>query len=75
LGTINRAVVNTKDYGGVKKILEQPQHNALGMEIALREPAKTFLFVDVDGQVRITCHSDADDAEIAKLALETAKMM
>lgn len=75
LGTINRAVVNTRDYGGVKKILEQPQHNALGMEIALREPAKTFLFVDVDGVVRITCHSDADDAEIAKLALDTARLM
>lgn len=75
LGTINRAVVNTRDYGGVKKILEQPQHNALGMEIALHEPAKTFLFVDVDGQVRITCHSDADEAEIAKLALDTARMM
>lgn len=75
LGTINRAVVNTRDYGGVKKILEQPQHNALGLEIALNEPAKTFLYVDVDGQVRITCHSDADEAEIAKLAIETAKMM
>jgi len=75
LGTINRAIINTRDLVGVKKILEQPQHNALGMEIALREPAKAFLFVDVDGQIRITCHSDADETEIAKLALDTARMM
>jgi hypothetical protein len=75
LGTISRAVVNTRDFVGVKKILEQPQHNALGLELALSEPAKTFLYVDVDGQVRITCHSDADEAEIAKLALEAARMM
>lgn len=75
LGTINRAVINTRDYGGVKKILEQPQHNALGMEIALSEPAKTFLYVDVDGQVRITSHTDAEEREIAKLAIDTAKLM
>ena len=63
------------DYGAVKKILDQPDSKALGIEMALRVPAKTYLYVDVEGQVRVACQSDADDAEIEKLALDTALML
>ena len=75
LGTVNRCVVNTHDYGAVKKVLDQPDSKALGIELALRDPPKTYLYVDVEGQVRVACQSDADDAEIEKLALDTALML
>jgi hypothetical protein len=75
LGTVNRCVVNTHDYGAVRKIIEQPDHKALGIELAMRDPAKSYLYVDLEGQVKVTCQSDADENEVEALALETALML
>lgn len=53
LGIISNCVIRTNDYGGVRKVLEN-DNSIFGIEISLKNPAKTLVYYDIDGQVKVT---------------------
>jgi hypothetical protein len=65
LGTVPSCMVNTRDfYDSVRKlIIEDPEH-IVGIEIFLKTPAKTSVYYDTDGVVKISSKSDVDVEEM-----------
>lgn len=64
LGKINNCLINTTDYGAVRKLLTNAENKAFGIELLLRNPEKTTVYFDLEGQVRVssTCE-EIDDVE------------
>ncbi len=75
VGSVKRCVINTNDYGGVKKILEAQDNRAMAIEIALKDPEKTYVYVDTDGQVRVQCNGADDAADVEQLAIDCAMLL
>lgn len=72
LGSVRRALINTSDYGGVRKVLEQPDNHAIGVELMLRNPEKTYVYLDVDGQVRVASYATDTDLDIETMTAKIA---
>lgn len=72
IGSVKRCVINTDDYGGVKKLLEAPDNKAMAVEIALKDPEKTYVYVDLDAQVRVQSTGADEGADVEQLAIECA---
>ncbi|MBI3831623.1 MAG: hypothetical protein HY291_19035 [Planctomycetes bacterium] len=72
LGSIRSAVVNTDDYGGVRKVLHEAGHKATGMELMLKTPEKTYLAFDLDGQVKCVSYATATDFDFEDLVVQCA---
>ena len=70
VGNIQNCVVNTKDYGGAKKILSTEEETAFGVEFEIKEPDKTMIYYDLDGQVRVATKND--DVDLERLAIGCA---
>lgn len=70
VGNIQNCIVNTCDYGGVRKIIGEDENAAFGIEILMKEPAETLIYCDLDGQVRVM--SKNDDVDIEQLAVGCA---
>lgn len=69
LGRIDNCIVNTQDYGKVRSLLEEEESGVFGMEIFLKQPEKTSVYFDQDGQVRVITKSDTADVEELASAL------
>jgi hypothetical protein len=73
LGKIGKCIVNTSDYGAAKKVIEEEESKAHGIEINLKSPKDTSAYIDIDGQVRVTTKSE--DADIYGLAIQFCNML
>ncbi|MBE7466380.1 MAG: hypothetical protein HS116_23165 [Planctomycetes bacterium] len=72
LGSIRSCIVDTDDYGGVRKLLGEVDNNAVGLELKLRDPEKTYLYVDIDGQVKVATASVDHELDVATMVEEVA---
>lgn len=63
LGVISNCVIRTNDYGGVRKVLGD-ENSIFGIEISLKIPAKTLVYYDVDGQVKVTTKGSDNISEM-----------
>lgn len=72
LGSIRSAVISTDDYGGVKKVLSEVGNKATGLEIMLKTPEKTYLSVDLDGQVKCISYATGTDFDFEDLVVQSA---
>ena len=70
LGKITNCIVKTFDYGATRKLLEEEDNDLFGVEIFLKQPAKTSVYFDQDGQVRII--SKNDDINLEEIAIAFA---
>lgn len=75
LGSIRSCTICTDDYGGVKKVLAEVNNKCWAMELALRTPEKTYLGVDLDGQVKVTSKTVATDFDFEDLVLRMAQQL
>lgn len=71
LGQINNCIVNTNDYGTVRKMLEEDGDNIFGMELSVKEPNSTTVYFDIDSQIRVT--SKDEDIDIKEFILDCSK--
>ncbi|MCW8129354.1 MAG: hypothetical protein KIS92_03130 [Planctomycetota bacterium] len=72
LGSIKSAVINTDDYGGVKKVLAEVGNKATALEIMLKTPEKTYLAFDIDGQVKVISYAAGTDFDFEDLVVQSA---
>ncbi|MCZ7644151.1 MAG: hypothetical protein M5U26_02540 [Planctomycetota bacterium] len=72
LGSVRTCLIDTDDYGGVRKLLGDVDNKAVGVELKLRDPEQTFLYVDIEGQVKIATGSVDNDLDLEKMAEEVA---
>jgi hypothetical protein len=64
LGTVNSCMINTKDfYDKVRSLITEDSEHVMGIEIFLKNPAKTSVYYGVDGTVRVTTKSNDVDTE------------
>jgi len=62
IGTIKKCIINTSDYGGVKKALEGDE--VTGIQINLTRPPESSIAYDSMGQISVqTSKESADDLE------------
>jgi hypothetical protein len=75
MGTINKCVVVVQDYITAKKLLSKNNDDKkiIGMQLDLREPAKTNIYYGVDGQINI--QSKTTDVELNDLMDLALKML
>jgi hypothetical protein len=60
LGRIDNCIVRTHDYGGARQEVSKDDTLTFGIEIRLKQPENTLIYVDQDGQVRVSAPGDAD---------------
>jgi hypothetical protein len=76
LGQILYCTVNTQDYGSASKTIKEStgeEQSVLGMEITIKDKAKTTLFFDVTGMIRVI--SKAENINVEELVMEAAEMV
>lgn len=71
LGKISKCIVNTHDYGGARKIVEDAESQAFGIGIDLKIPSDTTIYFDLDGQIVVNCNND-NVPNLEELVLEAA---
>ena len=75
LGQILHCTVNTQDYGSASKTIKESgeEQEVLGMEITIKDKAKTTIFFDVTGMIRVI--SKAENINVEELVMEAAEMV
>ena len=70
LGRIDNCIINTEDYGQVRKTLEDTENGACGVGLTLKQPKDTTIYFDLDAQIRVTTKNES--VEVENFALENA---
>jgi hypothetical protein len=72
-GTIKHCVIDTQDYGAAKSIIIDQENPAVALQIILKKPAQTELYVSLEAEVFV--QSKNENADLDSLAREFALLL